>query len=278
MPPKPAVPGYEPMLAAYHRAFASELEAMIGILPVAEGMAVLDMACGDGAYSAWLARKVGPSGRVVAADLSPDYLEIARRAAESAGLARRIEFAASPIDALPFAPGTFDASWCAQSLYSLPDPVEALKALARVTKPGGIVAVLEADTLHHVILPWPIEVELAVRVAELESLAASVEKPRKFYVGRELREVFRKAGLHEIRTRTFATDRGSPLSEDERTYFAEYLRRLSQRVAPRLQGAISERFADLVDPDSADFLLDDPDFLATSIDHVAWGRVGREER
>ena len=51
--------------------------------------------------------------------------------------------------------------------------MEALRHLVRVTKPGGVVAVLEADTLHHVILPWPIEVELAARAAELEPTPAS---------------------------------------------------------------------------------------------------------
>ena len=177
------LPAYEPMLAAYHRAFATELRAVVGALPMAAGQIVLDMACGDGAYSRWLAERVGPSGRVAAVDVRPDYLEIAREDVSEPPL----EWLAASIDALPFADDTFDLCWCAQSFYSLPDPTDALRHMLRVTKPGGIVAVLEDDTLHSVLLPWPIEVELAVRVAELTALSEKSDNPRKFYVGRRLR-------------------------------------------------------------------------------------------
>lgn len=272
MAPEAHVPSYEPMLAAYHRAFASELRAMVDSLPIAEGQTVLDMACGDGVYSPWLAARVGPRGRVVAVDVMPEYLDLAREEAARSPHAKAIEFSAAPIEALPFEDGTFDVSWCAQSLYSLPDPVEALRHLRRVTKPGGIVAVLEGDTLHHVILPWPIEVELAVRAAELRALVDSSDRPRKFYVGRRLRRVFREAGLERIEARTWATDRHAPLGRDERAYFAEYLKGLAERVGPFLDGTARERFDRLTGPDSDDYLLDDRDLTATCLDYVVWGR------
>jgi ubiquinone/menaquinone biosynthesis C-methylase UbiE len=112
----------------------------------------------------------------VAVDKVPEYLDVAR-AANPGG---RVEFVCAPVEALPFPEGTFDLCWCAQSLYSLPDPVEALRHMLRVTRPGGLVAVLEADSLHHAILPWPAEVELAVRAAELRALAEESDRPRKF--------------------------------------------------------------------------------------------------
>lgn len=269
------VPAYEPMLAAYHRAYASELRAMVQSLPLTEGQAVLDMACGDGVYSPWLAERVGPRGRVVAADVMPEYLDLARQEAAKSPLRGIIEFAAAPLERLPFEDGTFDAVWCAQSLYSLPDPVDSLRHMLRVTKPGGVVAVLEGDTLHHVILPWPIEVELAVRAAELKALAESSDRPRKFYVGRRLRGVFRQAGLEEIETRTWASDRAAPLGGDERAYFEEYLKGLVERIAPHLDGKTRERFDRMTDPGSDEFLLDEPDLTATLIDQVVWGRKPR---
>src|ERR1035437_8054189 len=84
------VPSYEPMLAAYHRAFAAELRAMVATLPITEGQNVLDMACGDGVYSPWLAELVGSGGRVVAVDVIPEYLDIAREEAAKSALARII--------------------------------------------------------------------------------------------------------------------------------------------------------------------------------------------
>jgi ubiquinone/menaquinone biosynthesis C-methylase UbiE len=267
-----SVPAYEPMLAAYHQAFAPELRSMIATLPILAGQSVLDMACGDGVYSPWLAERVGPNGRVVAVDLESNYLEIARAEAEKSALSQRIEFIVAPIDALPFDDGTFDLVWCAQSLYSLPEPVAALKHMQRVTKPGGVVAVLEGDTVHHLILPWPIEVELSVRAAELEALANQSDWPRKFYVGRCLRRVFREAGLTEIEANTFATDRHAPLGPDERIYFEEYVKGLTHRVDRYFQGSIRKEYDRLTDPDSEVYLLDDPDLSATCIDHVVWGR------
>jgi ubiquinone/menaquinone biosynthesis C-methylase UbiE len=273
-----SVPTYEPLLAAYHRAFAAELRAMVSTLPIDEGQTILDMACGDGVYSPWLAERVGPAGRVVAVDVSSPYLDIARKEAARSTLARIIEFSIAPIEALPFADDTFDLCWCAQSLYSLPDPIDALRRLLRVTKPGGVVAVLEGDTLHHVILPWPVGVEISVRAAELRALQEESDKPGKFYVGRRLRRVFRQAGLEEIETRTFATDRHGPLAPNERTYFHEYLKSLTQTIASHLQGPVRSEFDRLVDPRSGAYLLDDTDLTATCIDHIVWGRKPLRDR
>jgi ubiquinone/menaquinone biosynthesis C-methylase UbiE len=272
MSTKARLPSYEPMLAAYHRAFARELQAMIAALPIHSGQTVLDMACGDGVYGPWLAERVGPAGRVVSVDVRPEYLEVARQHAANSPLSGIIEYRAASIESLPFEDDLFDLCWCAQSLYSLPDPVEALQYMRRVTKPGGAVAVLEGDTLHRVILPWPVDVELSVHTAALEALRQKSGQPGKYYVGRRLRSVFRQAGLEQIESRTFATDRAAPLGPDDRAYFAEYLKSLSQRVATHLEAPTRDEFDRLVRPDSQDFLLDDPDLTATCIDQVVWGR------
>ena len=147
-----------------------------------------------------------------------------------------------------------------------------MRHLVRVTKPGGLVAILEGDTLHHVILPLPIEVELSVRVAELHYLAEKSDCPRKFYVPRQLFRICRTIGLEKIESRTFAADRAAPLSNDERSFFAEYLKDLSHRAAAHLRGPARATFDRLVDPRSDRFLLDASDFTATCIDHVVWGR------
>src|SRR6476661_801921 len=76
------LPDYAPMLTAYHRAHAAELRAMVDDLPVRAGDCVLDMPCGDGAYTVLLAEKVGSSGNVVGVDLSASYLKMARACAD----------------------------------------------------------------------------------------------------------------------------------------------------------------------------------------------------
>jgi ubiquinone/menaquinone biosynthesis C-methylase UbiE len=261
------LPDYQPLLGAFHRGFAAELRAMIGSLPIASGDRVLDAACGDGAYSGLLADRVGPSGLVVAVDLLPAYLAMARSSQDD----RPIGLVASDLDHLPFEPGSFDVAWCAQSLYSLPDPVRAVRCLAEAVRPGGTVALLENDTLHQILLPWPIEVELAVRAAEWEALRREDSRPRKFYAGRYLRKIARQAGLERVTVRAWATDRLAPLADPERAFFSEYLRDLRDRTRPYLDAAIRDRFERLADERSPEFLLDDPDLCVTVLDHTVVG-------
>lgn len=265
------VPDYADGLAAYHAAFADELKTMVDQLPITPGALVLDLACGDGTYAGWLAERVGPSGAVVALDHSMAYLEWARSQVRSP----QVLFAAARLEQPPTFDGRFDLVWCAQSLFSLPDPASALQRLARSAKPNGVVAVLENDSLHQVLLPWPIEIELAIRQAELAGFAAEEDRPCKFYVGRDLFRLFRKAGLQEVHRHTWAHDRQAPLDEPTRAFLRHYLDDLRDRIRPQLTPTDQPKVHRLLDPDSDEYLLDDPDLAVTLIDHVVWGRTPR---
>ena len=272
MPGEP-LPDYEPMLASYHRAFATELRAMVETLPILEGSLVLDIACGDGAYLPWISGRVGSSGTVVGLDLSTSYLALARDQLLEERPGARSRFVAGSIEGLPFADATFDVAWCAQSLFSLPEPLAAVRAMRRVVKPGGLVAILEDDKLHQVLLPWPVEVELAIRLAEWEAHRDESSHPRKFYVARRLVGIFREAGLVDLSVRAFASSRLAPLADAERTFLAEYLDGLRERVASRLDPENLDKFLKLVDAGSPSYLPDQPDFHLTIVDHVIQGRV-----
>jgi ubiquinone/menaquinone biosynthesis C-methylase UbiE len=264
------LPGYATTLLAYHRAFERELRALIDGLPLHPGDRVLDLACGDGVYAHWLADRLGEDGRVLAVDLSPAFLELARREIPEGELTDRVTFARADLRHLPIPEESFDLVWCAQSLYSLPDPADALRRMERAARPDGVVAVFENDEFHHVLLPWPVEVELALRHAELAALKKLSKKPDKFYVGRHLRPLFRAAGLADCRHRTWTIDRQAPLGPDDRAYFAGYLADLRKKASPHLSGEIRDEFERLVDPDSPAYLLDSPDFTVTCLNHVAW--------
>ena len=265
------LPDYAPMLTAYHRGHAAELRAMVGDLPVQAGDCVLDMPCGDGAYTVLLAEKVGSSGSVVGVDLSASYLELARARADQSAEAARTRFQAGDIASLPFDDNTFDLIWCAQSMYSLPDPLGVLRELRRVVRPGGTVSVFENDTLHQILLPWPAELELAVRQAQLCSLVARAPAAAKFFIGRDLRSTFAAAGLKNSIVTPYTSIRHAPLSADERTYLAWYFADLGTHARPYLQPHVSAWFERLLDPTSADYLLDQPYFYVIYIDMVARG-------
>jgi SAM-dependent methyltransferase len=273
-PHAPEVPGYEQQLASFHHAFERELDAILAGLPLRSGMRVLDLACGDGFYSLRLAERLGPGGLVVGADANLAYLAGCRASGPAAPRGARTGFVGAQFDHLPFPDDTFDLVWCAQSLYSLPDAVAAVASMARVLRPGGQVAVLENDTLHHVILPWPVALELALRTAELRAFTAEGREPRRLEVGRSLPAILAAAGLEPLRQTTHAFDRQAPLAPPERDLLSCYLGDLLQRAAPHVEPPLLEALRPLLDPASSTALLRRPDLSMTWLCVLAMGRKG----
>jgi ubiquinone/menaquinone biosynthesis C-methylase UbiE len=263
-----ALPAYAPLLLSQHRAFEPEFREIVAALPVRPGDFVLDLACGDGAYTRWLAEA---GTNVIAVDLSREFLEVAQGDIRPEFTGDRVRFVRSDFRRLPFGDDHFDFVWCAQSLYSLPDPLEALKIMRRKTKPGGFVGVIENDEYHHVILPWPIEIELALCRAELVAHIERSHSPRKFYVGRQLLKLFHAAGLSACRQQTWTFDRQAPLEPSVRAYFERHLRDLRELTRPHLSPEVVDEFERLACPESDSYLLDSPYFAATCLNYVICG-------
>jgi SAM-dependent methyltransferase len=97
--------------------------------------AVIDVGCGTGRALSPLREAVGPAGRVIAVDVTPEMLDAARPAAGRAGASLVIADAR----ALPFADGSADAIFAAGLVNHLPDTATGLRELARVTSPGGLL-------------------------------------------------------------------------------------------------------------------------------------------
>ncbi|MEV6840744.1 class I SAM-dependent methyltransferase [Streptomyces sp. NPDC051133] len=106
-------------------------------------MRILDIGCGPGTITADLAELV-PDGRVTGVDHAPGILEQARATAAGRGLAN-VDFAVADVHALDYPDDTFCVVHAHQVLQHVGDPVQALREMRRVTKPGGLVAVRDAD-------------------------------------------------------------------------------------------------------------------------------------
>jgi len=271
-PARAHLPDYDEQLSGFHRAFEPELQAILSSLPLAPSMKVLDLACGDGFYTRRLADRLGVGGSVTGVDLDRGYLAAAESEAACYTGRATIDFVAASFDRLPFADDTFDVAWCAQSLYSLPEPVVVLGHLARVVRPGGVVAILENDTMHQVFLPWPVSLELPLRAAELRALSQESRHPAKFYVGRRLLAVFAQADLEQLTMATHAIDRQAPFGEAERVLLQCYLDGVEKRVAPFLDAALLNELRELREPSSPRHLLREPHLTMTWLNVLALGR------
>ena len=101
-----------------------------------EGEAVLDVGSGAGTDSLVAAQMVGPTGRVVGIDMTPEMLDKARRAAAELG-ASNVEFLEAEAENLPFDDATFDVVISNGVIDLIPDKDAVFSELYRVLKPGG---------------------------------------------------------------------------------------------------------------------------------------------
>jgi len=111
-------------------------------LALRQGYRVLDVATGT-ADMALLVAKLYGDGNVIGVDPSRAMLEIGRTKVASRGLAGRIELVEGDAERLPFADGSFDGVCIAFGIRNVPDRARALREMARVTRSGGRIAILE---------------------------------------------------------------------------------------------------------------------------------------
>ena len=129
------------------------------------GLDLLDVGCGPGTITIDLARLVG-SGHAVGVDGAASAIEVARESAATAQV--DVAFAVDDAYALSFEDDRFDVVHAHQLLQHLADPVAALQEMRRVCRPGGTVAVRDAD--YAAMSWWPLDPRLN-RWRELYSAA-----------------------------------------------------------------------------------------------------------
>jgi SAM-dependent methyltransferase len=108
-------------------------EGLVGLARIAPGMRALDVGCGPGALTAALADRLGAAA-VTGAEPSEPFAAACRAWVPGA----RVVVAAA--ESLPFPDGAFDAALCQLVVNFMRDPVAGVREMARVTRPGGVVA------------------------------------------------------------------------------------------------------------------------------------------
>ena len=120
-------------------------DELIEFCQIGEGSYVLDVGCGAGQTSCYIAKMYGC--RVVGVDISERMIERSKERAEREGVADRVEFRVADAQDLPFEDDLFDAV-ITESVTAFPeDKQRAVKEYARVTKLGGYVGLNESTWL-----------------------------------------------------------------------------------------------------------------------------------
>ncbi len=148
--------------------------APIGLLELKPGETVLDLGSGAGIDAFLAAREVGPQGRVIGVDMTPQMLERARRNAASKNQ-DNVEFREGRLEALPVDDGSIDAVTSNCVINLVPDKAAVFREVARVLKPGGRMVV--ADIVLDAPLPGAVAKDLAAWVG-----CISGALPRQEYI------------------------------------------------------------------------------------------------
>jgi len=114
-------------------------DAMLDAAGVTAGARVLDVAAGAGGQTLTAARRVGPEGRVLATDISPEILARAERSAQEAGLSW-VSVRVLDGEDLDVEPGGFDAVISRVGFIYFPDQAAAFAGMRRALRPGGRLA------------------------------------------------------------------------------------------------------------------------------------------
>jgi SAM-dependent methyltransferase len=154
--------------AARQQIYGAATEMMLDLAGVQEGSRVLDVAAGSGESTLMAARRIGPTGYALAADVSTNMLNAAADAANKAGMIN-VETRVMNAENIELDSDSFDAVICRIALMLFPNPGTALNRMRRVVKPRGKVAVmvyaaLERNPYHAIFqetvrrlgnIPWP---------------------------------------------------------------------------------------------------------------------------
>ena len=156
------------------------------------GQRILDVGCGPGSITVDLAELVAP-GEVVGIDREPAVLDGARALAAERGLAN-VTFGAGSVYELDAPDDSFDVVYAHQVLQHLVDPVAALPEMRRVLRPGGLLAVRDADYGTMVHAPRVTEID---RWLELYHQVTAVNDAEAD-AGRHLKGWVELAGYTEV--------------------------------------------------------------------------------
>src|SRR5215218_3947884 len=179
---------YDRHVGRYARALALALADFAGVEP---GMRALDVGCGPGALAAVLAERLG-GANVCGAEPSEPFANACRARLPE------VEVVSAPAERLPFEDDAFDATLSQLVVNFMSDAEVGVRELARMTRPGGVVASCVWDYAGEMTLLrafWD-----AAREVDPERAAAADEGVVMRWCGEgELADLWRAAGLGSVR-------------------------------------------------------------------------------
>ena len=171
-------------------------ERMMDLADIRPGQRVLDVATGGGDPAVTAAHRVGPSGHVIASDLSPQMVALGRERVAELGL-HNIDFREMDAEAPDLPEQSFDVIFSRFGLMFLPNLQVALEQLHQLLVPGGrLVAAVWGPPQKVPFARWPMEV--AIRVLQVPAPPPQMPGPFSLADSHRLEQLLTEAGFTAV--------------------------------------------------------------------------------
>jgi ubiquinone/menaquinone biosynthesis C-methylase UbiE len=225
-----SAPYWEKHREIIRQMFAPVTETLADDGRIGTGHVVLDIAMGPGEPALSLAALVGPNGKVFGIDAIPEMVAAARREADRLEL-RNVQFEVAFADKMPFAADTFDAVISRFGVMFFPAPLDGVREMLRVLKPGRKLALavwhLAENNPFHYALSRVID-----RYVESQPLAPDALDAFRFATPGKLRTILAEAGAMSVSERLLKFSIQAAISlEDFWTLRIELSEKLREKIA-----------------------------------------------
>jgi SAM-dependent methyltransferase len=225
-----SAPFWEKHREVVRELFAPVSEALIEDAGVVSGSSVLDVATGHGQPALRIAEVVGPAGEVVGADPATGMIEEAHRVASQFSL-KNVRFEVAGADSLPFPDDHFDAVLSRFGVMFFPSPINGIREMLRVLKPGKTMSFavwhyLDNNPFHYILA------RIVNRFSPEPELPPDAPGPFRFATPGKLRSIVAEAGARDVSERLFRFSINAPMNvEDFWNFRCDWAENLRRRLA-----------------------------------------------
>jgi len=159
-------------------------------LEIKPGTKAIDFGCGPGISTIDLARRSSP-GLVIGIDIKESAIEVAKSLSKSEQISN-VKFLKMNASRVQFKDNSFDMAFARNLLMSVPNPMKVLKAMVRVVRPGGLIAIVSSDGFMCNL--YPLNKVLKKHLDLIQN-----HLPSNVHMGRELFSRLTRLGLENIR-------------------------------------------------------------------------------
>ncbi len=260
-------------LETHHNSKAVEREQMIRDLDLPKGCMVVDAGCGPGLWTPLLARAIGPYGRILGVDVSPEALVTAQQRSKNKWYHHQVQYKQGILEQLPLGRGKADIIFSANVSQYLTDPVGTFAAMGPYLMQGGRIIIKDIDfgTMRF----SNIDPALQARVFQARERweRERVERGYSFedsWIGSKLATYLRQAGYEQVQETTYKIIRRHPLPYDFRQYLQGIAEWFVCEGAPYLSGEDVRQWLSCF-LDETHMVLDQETFISEETEFVVTG-------